>query len=125
MKSYFSSWFSPILIDFQQNKLKISGGEALGEVPFSGANTRQYIALSKAKFIYSKGTLFYMALIKYKAELDQKNYKTRANKVKRKIYLKNIKKISFQISHHRTFPAVVRSRSKSLTEIDRYKRSIC
>ena len=92
MKSYFSSWFSPILIDFQQNKLKISGGEALGEVPFSGANTRQYIALSKAKFIYSKGALFYMALIKHKAELDQKNYKTRANKVKRKIYLKNIKK---------------------------------
>ena len=96
----------------------------MGEVPFSGANTRQYIALSKAKFIYSKGALFYMA-IKYKAELDQKNYKTRSNKAKRKIYLKNIKKVSFQISHHSTFPAVVRSRSKSLTEINRYERSIC
>jgi hypothetical protein len=77
VKSYFSSWFSPILIDFQQNRLKISGGEALGEVPFSGANTRQYIAPSKAKFIYSKGALFYMALIKYKAEPDQKAIKRR------------------------------------------------
>jgi hypothetical protein len=59
MKSYFSSWFSPILIYFQQNKLKISGGEALDEVPFSGANTRQYITLSKVVFVYSKGALFY------------------------------------------------------------------
>lgn len=56
----------------------------MGEVPFSGASTRQYIAPTKAKFIYSKGALFYMALIKYKAELDQKNYKTKANKVKGK-----------------------------------------
>lgn len=64
MKSYFSSWFSPILIHFQQNKLEISGGEALDEVPFSGANARQYIAPSKAKLIYIKGALFNMALIK-------------------------------------------------------------
>lgn len=72
MKSYFSSWFSSILIDFQQNKLKISGGEALDEVPFSGANTRQYITLSKAVFVYNKGA-FFMAPIKYKVELDLKN----------------------------------------------------
>lgn len=71
MKSYFSSWFSPILIDFQQNKLKISGGEALDEVPFSGANTRQYITLSKAVLFIAKVHCF-MAPIKYKVELDLK-----------------------------------------------------
>lgn len=44
----------------------------MDEVPFLGANARQYIAPSKAKFIYNEGAFFYMALIKYKVELDLK-----------------------------------------------------
>jgi hypothetical protein len=56
----------------------------------------------------------FIALIKYKAELALKNYRAKPDKVKSITTSKISKYPASQISHHTIFPAVVRSRSKSL-----------